>query len=283
MAKTARLDLLIVELGLLPSRQVAQTAIMDGGVLVNGNKVTKPGSAVKPDANIELVGNWRDTKFVSRGGYKLERALQQFQVDPTGRICLDLGASTGGFTDCLLKHGADKVYAIDVGYGQLDWSLQQNPRVVVKDRTNARNLKPDDLYGDNDRRASLAVADLSFISLTKVLPAALTLLEPNESEIVALIKPQFEAGKEAVGKGGVIRSKTTHEAVLRDVAQFAAGELQLQLLALTYSPIKGPAGNIEFLAHWRNHGEAPALDFKSVVAEAHHALAKKESPEEPSS
>jgi 23S rRNA (cytidine1920-2'-O)/16S rRNA (cytidine1409-2'-O)-methyltransferase len=275
MPNTSRLDLLIVELGLLPSRQVAQTAIMDGGVLVNGNKVTKPGTAIKPDAKIELVGNWRDTKFVSRGGYKLERALEQFNFDPSNKICLDLGASTGGFTDCLLKHGAAKVYAIDVGKEQLDWSLKQDPRVIVKDKTNARTLKPEELYESVDvPRATLAVADLSFISLTKVLPAAVNLLAANDSDIIALIKPQFEAGREAVGKGGVVRDKATHQAVLREVVESAAN-LGLQIIDITHSPIKGPAGNIEFLGHWRlGQGDVnPAqLDIVAIVEKAHSEL-----------
>lgn len=275
MANTSRLDLLIVELGLLPSRQVAQTAIMDGGVLVNGNKVTKPGTAVKPDARIELVGNWRDTKFVSRGGYKLERALQQFNFDPSGKICIDLGASTGGFTDCLLKHGAAKVYAVDVGKGQLDWSLQNDERVVVRDRTNARTLTAEGLYEAPERpRATLAVADLSFISLTKVMPAVIPLLQPESSDIIALIKPQFEAGKEAVGKGGVVRDKATHQAVLHHVVG-AMNELGLEIAGITNSPIKGPAGNIEFLGHWRNFSGGAnenTIDIVDVVEKAHAQL-----------
>jgi 23S rRNA (cytidine1920-2'-O)/16S rRNA (cytidine1409-2'-O)-methyltransferase len=266
---------LIVELGLLPSRQVAQTAIMDGGVLVNGNKVTKPGTAIKPDAEIELVGKWRDTKFVSRGGYKLEKALQTFAVDPTNKTCIDLGASTGGFTDCLLKHGAAKVYAIDVGQAQLDWSLQQDPRVVVMDRTNARSLTPQQLYETDDiaARATLAVADLSFISLSKIFPAAADLLQPNTSEMIALIKPQFEAGKDAVPKGGVVKSKTTHAHVLQQVFESAAAS-GFQIIGVTFSPIKGPAGNIEFLGHWRNYGAANQIDFAELVEEAHSILFK---------
>jgi 23S rRNA (cytidine1920-2'-O)/16S rRNA (cytidine1409-2'-O)-methyltransferase len=273
MNKTSRLDLLIVEMGLLPSRQVAQTAIMDGGVLVNGNKVTKPGTAVKPDANIELVGSWRDTRFASRGGYKLEKALQHFDVNVTNKICIDLGASTGGFTDCLLQNGAAKVYAVDVGQSQLAWSLQQDPRVVVKDKTNARTLTSEQLYGSNEEpKATIAVADLSFISLSKVLPAAVNLLESNNSELIALIKPQFEAGKEAVPKGGVVRDKSTHISVLEDVLETAA-QVGLHIVSLTYSPIKGPAGNIEFLAHWRNFasGEKHSPPDPAAIVEQAHA------------
>lgn len=270
VAKTTRLDLLLLERGLFPSRQVAQAAIMDGGVLVNGQKITKPGNATKTEANIELVGNWARERYVSRGGLKLERALEQFNVATAERICLDLGASTGGFTDCLLKRGAALVYAIDVGYGQLDWTLRNDSRVVVRERTNARHLTPEALYGEQKQRATLAVADLSFISLTKILPAAIRLLEP-ESDIVALIKPQFEAGRHAVGKGGVVRSKEAHETVLRELTE-ATASLGLQIVNITYSPIKGPAGNIEFLGHWHTFGEPNPMNYAAVVEEAHSVL-----------
>ncbi len=271
MAKTSRLDVLILERGLVPSRQVAQTAIMDGGVVVDGRKITKPGAPIKLDAVIELVGDWRNKRFVSRGGLKLERALNVLGVDPTDRVCLDLGASTGGFTDCLLKHGAAQVYAIDVGHGQLDWSLRQDLRVIVKERTNARNLSPEDLYALDSPRANLAVADLSFISLTKILPAASTLLVEDSAQIIALIKPQFEAGREAVGKGGVVRLKATHEAVLRNVIEFAA-KIGWHLAGITYSPVKGPAGNIEFLALWQRNTTAFDVDLNAIVDEAHTSL-----------
>lgn len=276
--KTTRLDLLIVERGLVPSRQVAQTAIMDGGVIVDGQKVTKPGNPTKPDARIELVGDWQGSRYVSRGGLKLERALQELKIDVTGRICLDLGASTGGFTDCLLKHGATKVYAIDVGYGQLDWTLRNDERVVVKERTNARNLMPTELYEPDAPCATIGVADLSFISLTKVLPAAVALLQPGDATMIALIKPQFEAGREAVGKGGVVREKSTHLAVIGEVLEFAAG-IGLSCIGLTYSPLKGPAGNIEFLAAWKNFGAAQNIDLAAIVDEAHARLnAEKNQP-----
>lgn len=273
MSKSSRLDLLIVELGLLPSRQVAQTAIMDGGVLVNGNKITKPGTSVKPDANIELVGNWRDTRFVSRGGYKLLRALETFtDIVVSERICIDLGASTGGFTDCLLQHGAAKIYAVDVGQSQLDWKLQTDQRVIVRDKTNARTLTADQLYESVAvPRATLLVADLSFISLAKVLPNAVTLLAPELSDIVALVKPQFEAGKDGVGKGGVVRDKSTHIKVLQETIN-AGAACHLRISGLTHSPIKGPAGNIEFLVHWRNWGEHKLIDANAAVEAAHAEL-----------
>jgi 23S rRNA (cytidine1920-2'-O)/16S rRNA (cytidine1409-2'-O)-methyltransferase len=266
-----RLDVLVVELGLLPSRQVAQTAIMDGGVIVDGVKVTKPGAATKEDAKIEILGDWQEKKYVSRGGFKLEKALAHFKVSVENKICLDVGASTGGFTDCLLKHGASLVYAIDVGYGQIDWSLRTNEQVIVKERMNARYATASEIYAENSEFASVAVADLSFISILKVLPACVALLAPQH-DIIALIKPQFEAGKELVGKGGVVRDAQTHVAVLQTVVEQAA-TMHLQLRGLTYSPIKGPAGNIEFLAWWSNQSSMRSpIDIEAVVDSAHTDL-----------
>lgn len=266
-----RLDIIVIELGLLPSRQAAQAAIMDGGILVDGQKVTKPGTAIKPDARIELLPGWGSSKYVSRGGLKLEKALSEFGINPSGRVCLDIGSSTGGFTDCLLKHGASLVYAVDVGYGQLDWSLRNDPRVVVKERMNARFLSPDSLYGAGGSRANLAVADVSFISLIKVLPACISVLEGPEAEIVSLIKPQFEAGRQYVGKGGVVRAKETHCRVIESV--FAqASDLGLAAYGLTWSPVKGPAGNIEFLVYWKKAEASATPDIESIVQEAHERL-----------
>ena len=273
MAKTSRLDMAVLERGLLPSRQAAQAAIMDGGVLVNGQKVTKPGTPVKADAKIELTSSWQGAKYVSRGGFKLERALSVFNLDPAGRTCLDVGASTGGFTDCLLKHGASLVYAIDVGYGQLDWGLRQDERVVVMERTNARHLSVAELYrADDIPRANMLVADLSFISLRKVLPHCATfLVQAPTSDIVALIKPQFEAGRENVGKGGVVRGKETHIDVLSTtIADLAKQGMQVQ--AITHSPIKGPAGNIEFLGHWKLAEQAVVVNINDIVEQAHREL-----------
>jgi 23S rRNA (cytidine1920-2'-O)/16S rRNA (cytidine1409-2'-O)-methyltransferase len=276
MAKqTTRLDVLIVERGLLPSRQVAQAAIMDGGILVDGQKITKPGTPVSAQAKIELTNQWQGTKFVSRGGFKLERALDQFHIDVNNRICLDIGASTGGFTDCLLQRGAQRVYAIDVGYGQLDWKLRQDPRVVVRERVNARHLTPEELYAETAEHADFAVFDLSFISLSKVVPASLHLLTPT-CELVALVKPQFEAGKDAVGKGGVVREAQTHVDVLQQTVSFAQAA-GLVTCAITHSPIKGPAGNIEFLIHWQRESDQRLiantdLDIGAIVAKAHHEL-----------
>ena len=277
MAVKKRLDLLLEEIGLCSSRQTARTAIMDGAVLVNGVKETKPGTLVREDALVELTGAWRQTKkFVSRGGLKLEKALLEFGVEVVGRHCLDVGASTGGFTDCLLQHGAALVYAVDVGYGQLDWRLRTDDRVLVRERLNARNLCRHELYEHGAPLATLAVMDLSFISILKVLPAVLPCLT-TEAEIIALIKPQFEAGVDLVGKGGVVRSAKTHAAVIASVIN-AGAALDLVVVNLSYSPLKGPAGNIEFLCRWRKgagaHGQnlVVAEAIENVVAEAHSNL-----------
>jgi 23S rRNA (cytidine1920-2'-O)/16S rRNA (cytidine1409-2'-O)-methyltransferase len=240
-----RLDVLAVERGLLPSRQAAQAAIIDGGVLVDGVKIDKPGTPVSTDVQLTLTKDWQPGKYVSRGGLKLEKALTEFGTDVSGRTCLDVGASTGGFTDCLLQHGARHVYAIDVGYGQLDWRLRQNEKVTVKERMNARYMTADQLYGDAKPWADFAVFDVSFISLTKVLPGCIALLE-SPCDLIALVKPQFEAGRAEVGKGGVVRSAKTHEAVLKEVIA-ASAQHGLLAAALTHSPVKGPSGNIEFL------------------------------------
>ncbi len=276
MPAKKRIDLLLHERGMFASREAARTAIMDGAVLVDGTKVTKPGVSIREDAVIELTGSWKEIrKFVSRGGLKLEKALIEFDVSVAGRICLDLGASTGGFTDCLLHFGAAKVYAVDVGYGQLDWSLRNDPRVVVHERINARTLSHTSLYPEDSEPATLAVMDLSFISIKKVLPAVLTCLS-DDGEIIALIKPQFEAGAQSVGKGGVVRSADTHISVIENVMDFSA-QCGLTVLNLTYSPLKGPAGNIEFLARWSRSAASPTITdtfVKDVVTAAHAGLNK---------
>lgn len=269
MAKGQRLDQLILDRGLLPTREIARTAIMDGAVLVNGQKITKPGMNVSDSALIELVPGFAQPKFVSRGGLKLEKALDSFHVKPENRICLDIGASTGGFTDCLLKRGAVKVYAVDVGYGQLDWALRSDDRVIVRERLNARNMKAADLYGDSKPSANLVVMDVSFISITKILPVIGEVTTNDDAlDVVCLVKPQFEAGRNAVGKGGVVKSPETHVQVLKYVCDFAAS-VELHAVALTYSPVKGPAGNIEFLAHFRKHPCKAQLDFEQLVKDAH--------------
>jgi len=234
-----RLDILLHKTGLADSRERARRLIMAGQVAVDGQVVDKPGTRVSPTAAIHV-----ETKpaYVSRGGLKLEAALASFAIDVQGLVAADIGASTGGFTDCLLQHGAARVYAIDVGYGQLAWELRQDPRVVVMERVNARYLH------ELPERIDLITIDVSFISLKLVLPAVMPLLKPG-GQIVALVKPQFEAGREHVGKGGVVREPAVHRAVLHDLLAWAAGN-GLQTRALIPSPLRGPAGNIEFLVHW---------------------------------
>ncbi|NLG83617.1 MAG: TlyA family RNA methyltransferase [Firmicutes bacterium] len=260
-----RVDLLLVERGLFPSREQAQRAILAGWVYADGRRLEKPGQAVPVDIPLEVRNKPR---FVSRGGEKLAGALAAFPVEVTGRVCLDLGASTGGFTDCLLKHGARLVYAVDVGRGQLAWSLRQDPRVVVMEGVNARYLRPEDF----PERPTLVTVDLSFISLRLVLPAMAAVL-PAEGEVIALIKPQFEAGKQEVGKRGVVREATIHRAVLEAVLEEAARQ-GFGLAGLTHSPLLGPEGNIEFFAWWVKDGggsPAPGL-IQATVAAAHARL-----------
>ncbi|HEY9775020.1 MAG TPA: TlyA family RNA methyltransferase [Planktothrix sp.] len=271
--KKFRLDLLTVERGLFATRQAAQTAIMDGAVLVNGEKCTKPGMNIAEGAKIELIPGFSVPKYVSRGGLKLEKALDEFVIDVAGRVCVDVGASTGGFTDCLLKRGAERVYAVDVGYGQLDWSLRSNEKVIVFDRLNARYLQPESIYKSREEYATLAVSDVSFISLSKVLPAMVSVLQPERSEIVGLIKPQFEAGREQVGKGGVVKSAAAHVQAIATVSS-AASALGLVQKHLTFSPVTGPAGNIEYLIHLANFGDAGEIDHQRVVDLAIETLRK---------
>ena len=239
-----RLDQLLVEKGLFLSRTRAQAAIMAGIVFVNGQKAEKAGHPYPTEAVIEIKGS--DHPYVGRGGLKLEAALKEFKIDPTGKTALDIGASTGGFTDCLLQHGAEKVYAVDVGYGQLDYKLRIDPRVKVIERLNARNLTLRDL-GLSTSDISICVIDVSFISLTKILPAAHSVIR-NGADVVALIKPQFEAKREQVGKGGIVKDPAVHDAVIEKVSRFAR-ELGFTVKGLTKSPIEGADGNVEFLIY----------------------------------
>ena len=234
-----RLDVLLVSRGLASSREKAKTMIMAGQVYVNGQKEDKAGTAFDESCEIEVRGN--TLRYVSRGGLKLEKALAVFPLDLCGKICMDVGASTGGFTDCMLQNGAEKVYAIDVGRGQLDWQLRQHTRVVCMEKTNIRYVKPEDL----PETPYFASIDVSFISLTMVLTPVYDILSEN-GQVVALIKPQFEAGREKVGKKGVVRDPAVHEEVIRKVAAYA---LTVGFIpeALDYSPVKGPEGNIEYL------------------------------------
>ncbi|WP_027093757.1 TlyA family RNA methyltransferase [Cohnella thermotolerans] len=246
-----RLDVLLVEQGYFESREKAKAAIMAGLVLVGSERIDKAGTKVPRDAAITVKG--APHPYVSRGGLKLEKAIRHFGIDLEGAVMLDIGASTGGFTDCALQHGASFVYALDVGYNQLDWSLRQDKRVCVMERTNFRHVTAEHLQGP---RPGFATIDVSFISLKLILPALKPLLAPGGGT-VALIKPQFEAGREQVGKSGVVRDSSVHAAVVKDVLLFA-NELGFELQGLTYSPITGGEGNIEFLAYWKLGDAAPS-------------------------
>ena len=260
-----RLDVLLVEQGYADTRTKAQAIIMAGQVYVNGQKADKPGTAYEETVQIEVRGV--TCPYVSRGGLKLEKALRDFGVKPDGFVCSDSGASTGGFTDCLLQQGAKKVFAIDVGYGQLDWKIRSDERVVVMERTNIRYVTPEDLGEPLD----LSVIDVSFISLKIVLPTIKTLLKPT-GQVLCLIKPQFEAGKEKVGKKGVVREPEIHQEVL-DSFVSTVKELGFTILGLTFSPVKGPEGNIEFLGHLTLE-DKPGIepDTAAVVRDAHDTL-----------
>ncbi len=265
MKQKERLDILLVERGLAETRSKAQAIIMSGEVYAGGQKADKPGMSYPSDVELEVRGS--ACPYVSRGGLKLEKALRDFGVAVNGFVCSDSGASTGGFTDCLLQAGAAKVYAIDVGYGQLAWKLRQDPRVVCMERTNIRYVTPEDIGEPLD----LSVVDVSFISLSIVLPAVVRLLKP-EGQVLSLIKPQFEAGREKVGKKGVVRDPAVHREVLEKFVALAEG-LGLTIRALTYSPVKGPEGNIEFLAHLtKAPGPGGVPELNALVEEAHGAL-----------
>jgi 23S rRNA (cytidine1920-2'-O)/16S rRNA (cytidine1409-2'-O)-methyltransferase len=245
-----RLDVLLVSRGLAPSREKAKAVIMSGEVYVNGQKEDKAGSVFDADESvIEVRGN--TLPFVSRGGLKLKRALEVFPIELDGLVCMDIGASTGGFTDCMLQNGASKVYAIDVGHGQLDWKLRNDERVVVMEQTNFRFMKP----GDISDRLDFASVDVSFISLTKILLPARDLLREG-GEMVCLIKPQFEAGRDKVGKNGVVRDPDTHREVITKIVSYA-DMIGFDVKAVDYSPIKGPEGNIEYLCHIEKRSDIP--------------------------
>lgn len=259
-----RLDMLLVEQGYAQNRTKAQAIIMSGQVYVNGQKADKPGISYEESADIEVRST--GCPYVSRGGLKLEKALRDFGVNPEGYVCSDSGASTGGFTDCLLQQGAKKVFAIDVGYGQLDWKIRSDPRVVVMERTNVRYVTPEQLGEPLD----LSVVDVSFISLRIVLPVIKTFLKQT-GQVLCLIKPQFEAGKEKVGKKGVVRDPAIHKEVLDNFVALTK-EIGFQIMGLTFSPVKGPEGNIEFLAHLSLSNTGMEPDTAQVVQEAHQTL-----------
>lgn len=268
MKEKERLDVLLVNRGLAPSREKAKALIMAGQVFVENEREDKAGSVFPSGVSIEIHGE--TLKYVSRGGLKLEKAMAEFPIDLTGKICMDIGASTGGFTDCMLQNSAAKVYAVDVGYGQFAWKLRQDERVVCMEKTNIRYVTQEDI----DDVLDFASVDVSFISLSKVLPAAANLLK-DKGEMVCLIKPQFEAGREKVGKKGVVRDPKVHLEVIENVISFAT-ENGFSVLGLSYSPVKGPEGNIEYLIHLRK--EAPFIDEavnpQKVVEAAHKTLDK---------
>lgn len=264
--KKERLDTLLVQRGFFESRSRAQAAIMAGQILVNEQKIDKTGTQVAPDAAIRLLGG--DLKYVSRGGLKLEKAVRCFNLDLTGKIAADIGASTGGFTDCALQNGAARVYAIDVGYGQLAWKLRSDERVVNMERTNVRYLEADTL----PEKVDVATIDVAFISLDKVLPAVKKIIA-DDGIVIALIKPQFEAGKENVGKKGVVRDPQVHLTVINNVIA-TARELGFKIAGLDYSPVKGPEGNIEYLLYLKNAADAEeiAVDPDETVKKSHLTL-----------
>jgi len=264
-----RLDVLLVNRGLAPSREKAKTMIMEGNVFVENQREDKAGATFDTEAEITVKGN--TLKYVSRGGLKLEKAMTHFGITLEGKVCMDIGASTGGFTDCMLQNGAVKVYSVDVGYGQFAWKLRQDPRVVCMEKTNIRYVTPADI----DDVLDFASVDVSFISLTKVLIPARELLRDG-GEMVCLIKPQFEAGREKVGKKGVVRDKAVHEEVVVRIIEFAS-QNGFFVKNLEYSPIKGPEGNIEYLVYIRKDetgGVDETVDIKAIVDAAHGELDK---------
>jgi len=266
MADKKRLDVLLVQRGIAESRTIAQRLILAGQVLVDGQISDKPARLIAEDAHIQLKERPR---YVSQGGYKLEKALCEFSISAQGKVCLDVGAATGGFTDCLLQHGACRVYAVDVGKGQLDWALRNDPRVIALEGVNARYLT----QGQLGERVDLAVVDVSFISVKKILPALKGVVKP-QGDIVMLIKPQFEAGRGEVGRRGVVKDPAVHERVLREAATFSERKLSLSVAAATYSPLKGPAGNIEFFVHLiKRPACSTGIDWRELVERAHRELA----------
>lgn len=266
-----RLDVLLVERGLATSREKAKAMIMAGEVLVDNEREDKAGSMFPEEVEIVLKG--KPLPYVSRGGLKLEKAMKNFNLTLDGKVCMDVGASTGGFTDCMLQNGAVKVYAVDVGHGQLDWKLRNDPRVVCMEKTNIRYVTQEDI----EDKINFSSIDVSFISLTKVLGPVKALLA-DDGQIVCLIKPQFEAGREKVGKKGVVREKSTHLEVIEKVIEFAVS-IGFEILNLEYSPIKGPEGNIEYLLYLQNHTDGQTypeyqVDAKTIVDAAHGELDK---------
>lgn len=269
MAEKERLDVLLVSLGLASSRELAKAYIMAGDVYVEGNKEDKAGTKVDINSKVEVRG--REMPYVSRGGFKLEKAMAEFPVQLEGKICMDIGSSTGGFTDCMLQNGASKVYSIDVGYGQLAWKLRNDGRVVCMEKTNVRYITEEQISD----KPEFASVDVSFISLTKVIPPALSVMADN-AQMVCLIKPQFEAGREKVGKKGVVKDKKVHEEVILKIIDFAF-EIGLNVIGISFSPIKGPEGNIEYLIMLDKENEGLSMEdahkaAHNIVEQSHELL-----------
>lgn len=263
-----RLDKYLTDLGYFETKSKASAAILAGHVKINDQYITKAGFQIEPSKEYEIIV--KSMPYVSRGGFKLKKALDAFNFSPQKRICLDAGASTGGFTDCLLQNGAEFVYAVDVGYGQLDWKIRSDERVKVIEKTNLKICSFEEIYSENDQIADLLVSDLSFISLTRVLENLKKLLKPEFHEMICLIKPQFEAGKEKVEKGGVVRDKKVHIEVIKNVID-CASNLNYKINGLTYSSIKGPSGNIEYLIWLSTKSESP-YNIETIVEEAFNVL-----------
>ena len=267
--KKERLDKILVDLGYFETKSKAAASILAGNVMIGTEVISKAGFQIDPSKEYDF--KVKSMPYVSRGGFKLKKALETFDVVVKDRICFDAGASTGGFTDCLLQNGAKFVYAVDVGYGQLDWKIRSSNQVKTIEKTNLKICTKSDIYLENEPMADLLVSDLSFISLTKVLPNLKTLLNPDGHEMVCLIKPQFEAGKELVEKGGVVKDKKTHELVIANVLT-CIKDLGYIIKGLTYSSIKGPAGNIEYLVWLSTEGEETKISISDVVNSAHENL-----------
>lgn len=268
--KKERLDKILVDLGYFETRSKASSAIIAGDVLIGTEVITKAGFQLDPSKEYEF--KVKTSPYVSRGGFKLKKALESFDVNVKDRVCLDAGASTGGFTDCLLQNGAKFVYSADVGYGQLDWKIRSSEKVKVIEKTNLKNCLYADIYSEGEEEADLLVSDLSFISLTKVLPNLKKLMKQDFHEMICLIKPQFEAGKEQVEKGGVVKDKKVHEEVIKNVIT-CVKSLDYTIKGLTYSSIKGPAGNIEYLIWFSTkRGDDDYLSPEQVVNTAHSLL-----------
>ncbi len=270
--KKERLDKILVDLGYFENKSKASAAILAGNVMIGTEVITKAGYQIDPTKEYDF--RIKSMPYVSRGGFKLQKALEAFDVEVKDRICLDAGASTGGFTDCLLQHGAKFVYAVDVGYGQIDWKIRSSKQVKTIEKTNLRICSLEDIYSEGEEIADLLVSDLSFISLTKVIPNLKTLLKPESHEMICLIKPQFEAGKDFVEKGGVVRDKKVHQRVIQEVID-CVKSLEYTIKGLTYSSIKGPAGNIEYLIWFSTEKEDENVtSIEEIVETAHTNLLK---------